>query len=100
MWNLGYFTSYMALLQWRSTGRRPEVCSGTEITCPTIEQVKRLFSIVQFDLPGARVLDLPRWQRPAGHRGPFSRAAPAFFPDENREAVNIVDEKLVKTETV
>ena len=59
----------MRVIAGDARGRRLEALPGTDITRPTLDQVKEaMFSIVQFDLPGARVL----------------------FLDENREAVNIV----------
>ena len=49
----------MRVIAGEARGRRLEALPGTEITRPTMDQVKEaLFSIVQFDLPGARVLDL------------------------------------------
>ena len=66
----------MRVIAGEARGRRLEALPGTEITRPTMDQVKEaMFSIVQFDLPGARVLDL------------YARCV---FLDENREAVNIV----------
>ena len=49
----------MRVIAGEARGRRLEALPGTEITRPTMDQVKEaMFSIVQFDLPGARVLDL------------------------------------------
>ena len=59
----------MRVIAGDARGRRLEALPGTDITRPTLDQVKEaMFSIVQFDLPGARCV----------------------FLDENREAVNIV----------
>ena len=49
----------MRVIAGEARGRRLEALPGTDITRPTLDQVKEaMFSIVQFDLPGARVLDL------------------------------------------
>ena len=70
----------MRVIAGEARGRRLEALPGTDVTRPTLDQVKEaMFSIVQFDLPGARVLDLfagsgqlgieaPR-RCPAGRRG-------------------------------
>ena len=49
-----------------------------------------MFSIVQFDLPGARVLDLYAGSGQLGIEALSRGAARCVFLDENREAVNIV----------
>ena len=44
----------MRVIAGEARGRRLEALPGTEITRPTMDQVKEaMFSIVQFDLPGA-----------------------------------------------
>ena len=49
----------MRVIAGEARGRRLESLPGTDVTRPTLDQVKEaMFSIVQFDLPGARVLDL------------------------------------------
>ncbi len=43
----------MRVIAGEARGRRLEALPGTEITRPTMDQVKEaMFSIVQFDLPG------------------------------------------------
>ena len=49
-----------------------------------------MFSIVQFDLPGARVLDLYAGSGQLGIEALSRGAARCVFLDENREAVGIV----------
>lgn len=69
----------MRVIAGEARGRRLEALPGTDVTRPTLDQVKEaMFSIVQFDLPGARVLDLlpaaASWASrrcPAGRRGAF-----------------------------
>ena len=49
----------MRVIAGEARGRRLEALPGTEITRPTMDQVKEaMFSILQFELEGARVLDL------------------------------------------
>ena len=44
----------MRVIAGEARGRRLEALPGTDITRPTLDQVKEaMFSIVQFDLPGA-----------------------------------------------
>ena len=46
----------MRVIAGEARGRRLEALPGTDVTRPTLSQVKEaMFSIVQFDLPGARV---------------------------------------------
>ena len=50
----------MRVIAGEARGRSLEALPGTDVTRPTLSQVKEaMFSIVQFDLPGARVL--PQW---------------------------------------
>lgn len=81
----------MRVIAGDARGRRLEALPGTDITRPTLDQVKEaMFSIVQFDLPGARVLDLYAGSGQLGIEALSRRAARCVFLDENREAVNIV----------
>ena len=81
----------MRVIAGEARGRRLEALPGTEITRPTMDQVKEaMFSIVQFDLPGARVLDLYAGSGQLGIEALSRGAARCVFLDENREAVNIV----------
>ena len=81
----------MRVIAGDARGRRLEALPGTDITRPTLDQVKEaMFSIVQFDLPGARVLDLYAGSGQLGIEALSRGAARCVFLDENREAVNIV----------
>ena len=80
----------MRVIAGEARGRRLEALPGTDITRPTLDQVKEaMFSIVQFDLPGARVLDLYAGSGQLGIEALSRGAARCVFLDENREAVNI-----------
>ena len=81
----------MRVIAGEARGRRLEALPGTDITRPTLDQVKEaMFSIVQFDLPGARVLALYAGSGQLGIEALSRGAARCVFLDENREAVNIV----------
>ena len=61
------------------------------LTRPTTDRVKEaLFSVIQFDIPGSRVLDLFGGTGQLGIEALSRGAARCVFLDENREAVNIV----------
>ena len=56
----------MRVIAGEARGRRLEALPGTDVTRPTLSQVKEaMFSIVQFDLPGPGPLRLWRASRPA-----------------------------------
>ena len=81
----------MRVIAGEARGRRLEALPGTDVTRPTLSQVKEaMFSIVQFDLPGARVLDLYAGSGQLGIEALSRGAARCVFLDENREAVNNV----------
>ena len=81
----------MRVIAGEARGRRLEALPGTDVTRPTLSQVKEaMFSIVQFDLPGARVLDLYAGSGQLGIEALSRGAARCVFLDESREAVGIV----------
>ena len=81
----------MRVIAGEARGRRLEALPGTDITRPTLDQVKEaMVSIVLFDLPGARVLDLYAGSGQLGIEALSRGAARCVFLDENREAVGIV----------
>ena len=85
----------MRVIAGEARGRRLEALPGTDVTRPTLSQVKEaMFSIVQFDLPGARVLDLYAGSGQLGIEALSRGAARCVFLDENREAVSIVMQGL------
>lgn len=60
----------MRVITGTARGRRLKELEGTE-TRPTTDRVKEgLFSALQFDIEGRRVLDLFAGTGPAGHRVP------------------------------
>lgn len=67
-------------------------------TRPTSDRVKEaLFSIIQFDIPGAKVLDLFGGTGQLGIEALSRGAESAVFVDERQDACNLIKENLQKT---
>ncbi len=67
-------------------------------TRPTGDRVKEaMFSIIQFDLPGARVLDLFGGTGQLGIEALSRGATKAIFVDQDRSACNLIRENLKRT---
>ena len=67
-------------------------------TRPTADRVKEaLFSIIQFDLPGAKVLDLFGGTGQLGIEALSRDAASAVFVDERDDACKLIKENLKRT---
>ena len=67
-------------------------------TRPTADRVKEaLFSIIQFDIPGAKVLDLFGGTGQLGIEALSRGAESAVFVDEREEACNLIRENLKRT---
>ena len=67
-------------------------------TRPTADRVKEaLFSIIQFDLPGAKVLDLFGGTGQLGIEALSRGANSAVFIDQNREACRLIQENIQRT---
>lgn len=68
------------------------------LTRPTADRVKEaLFSIIQFDLPGAKVLDLFGGTGQLGIEALSRDAASAVFVDERADACKLIKENLRRT---
>lgn len=68
------------------------------LTRPTADRVKEaLFSIIQFDIPGARVLDLFGGTGQLGIEALSRDAAFAVFVDEREDACKLIKENLRRT---
>ena len=68
------------------------------LTRPTADRVKEaLFSIIQFDVPGARVLDLFGGTGQLGIEALSRGAAFAMFVDEREDACRLIKENLKRT---
>ena len=68
------------------------------MTRPTADRVKEaLFSIIQFDIPGARVLDLFGGTGQLGIEALSRGAASAVFVDSREDACRLIRENLKRT---
>lgn len=68
------------------------------LTRPTSDRVKEaLFSIIQFDIPGARVLDLFGGTGQLGIEALSRGATRAVFVDEREDACRLIKENLRRT---
>ena len=84
----------MRVITGTARGRRLKELSGTE-TRPTTDRVKEgLFSIIQFDIEGRRVLDLFAGTGQLGIEALSRGAERAVFVDSRREAAKLVEENL------
>ena len=80
----------MRVITGTARGRKLLSPEGKDVR-PTTEVTKEaIFSIIQFELEGARVLDLFAGSGQLGIEALSRGAARCVFLDENREAVNIV----------
>lgn len=69
-----------------------------QLTRPTADRVKEaLFSIIQFDIPGARVLDLFGGTGQLGIEALSRGAAHAVFVDAREDACRLIRENLKRT---
>lgn len=80
----------MKIITGKAKGKRLFTLEG-EATRPTSERIKEaLFSSIQFDIEGRRVLDLFAGSGALGLEALSRGAASAMFIDSSREAVDIV----------
>ncbi len=84
----------MRIITGSARGCRLETLSGNE-TRPTSEKVKEaLFSAIQFDIEGRRVLDLFAGSGQLGIEALSRGAASCIFVDRNTEAVKVIRNNL------
>lgn len=87
----------MRVITGTARGMRLTTLEGLDVR-PTTDQVKEsIFSIIQFELEGARVLDLFAGSGQLGIEALSRGASSAMFIDQNRAAVNVVNENLEHT---
>ncbi|MCD7775906.1 MAG: RsmD family RNA methyltransferase, partial [Firmicutes bacterium] len=80
----------MRIITGEAKGRRLMTLEG-EMTRPTSERVKEaMFSIIQFDIEGRRVLDLFGGSGQLGLEALSRGAASAVITDSNPDAVNVI----------
>lgn len=84
----------MRVITGLARGRRLETLPGEE-TRPTAERVKEaLFSILQFEIEGRRVLDLFAGSGQLGIEALSRGAAGCVFVDKNPAAVEVIRRNL------
>ena len=87
----------MRVIAGTAKGRQLKTPDGM-LTRPTADRVKEaLFSILNFDLPGARVLDLFAGTGQLGIEALSRGSSFAIFVDERDAACNLVKENLRRT---
>ena len=87
----------MRIITGRAKGVRLETLEG-EKTRPTAERVKEaVFSMLQFDIEGRRVLDLFAGSGQMGLEAISRGAREAVLVDKARDAVSIINKNVAKT---
>lgn len=85
----------MRVITGTARGRKLETLAGEEVTRPTSQAVKEaLFSSIQFELEGARVLDLFAGCGQLGIEALSRGAAVCTFVENNRAAYKITEENI------
>ena len=84
----------MRVISGSARGRRLKELQGME-TRPTTDKVKEsLFNVIQFDIPGRKVLDLFGGTGQLGIEALSRGAAQCTFIDQRRDAVKLIRENL------
>lgn len=87
----------MRIITGKAKGIRLETLEG-ETTRPTSERVKEaVFSMLQFDIEGRRVLDLFAGSGQMALEAVSRGASEAVLVDKSREAVGIIKKNIAKT---
>lgn len=85
----------MRVITGSARGRRLETLPGEDVTRPTTESVKEaLFSMIQFDIEGRRVLDLFAGSGQLGIEALSRGARSCTFVENNRAAKQVVERNL------
>lgn len=85
----------MRVITGTAKGRRLMTLEGDSVVRPTADRVKEaLFSIIQFELEGASVLDLFAGSGQLGIEALSRGAAKATFIDKSRDAFEVVNQNL------
>lgn len=88
----------MRVITGKARGRKLKTLEGEDVVRPTSDKVKEaMFSIVQFELDGATVLDMFAGSGQLGIEALSRGAAKAYFIDENKAAFETVKENLQLT---
>ena len=87
----------MRIITGRARGIKLQTLEG-EMTRPTSERAKEaIFSMIQFDIEGRRVLDLFAGSGQMGLEAISRGAAHAVFVDQAKEAIKIINQNIEKT---
>lgn len=87
----------MRVISGKARGTSLKTPDG-QTTRPTADRVKEaMFSIIQFDIPGAKVLDLFAGTGQLGIEALSRGAAKAVFVDQDKNANHLIRENLKKT---
>lgn len=88
----------MRVITGSARGRKLITLEGEEVIRPTADKVKEaLFSIIQFEIEGASVLDLFAGSGQLGIEALSRGAKNATFVDHSRDAVEIIKQNLKNT---
>lgn len=87
----------MRVITGSARGRRLETLPGNDVTRPTAESVKEaLFSMLQFDIEGKKVLDLFAGSGQLGIEALSRGAAECVFVEADRNARAVVERNIRK----
>ena len=87
----------MRVITGLAKGKRLVTREGTDVR-PTTERVKEaLFSILQFDLEGRRILDLFAGSGQLGIEALSRGAASAVFVDSSSQSIKVIQQNLLNT---
>ena len=88
----------MRIITGKAKGTKLFTLEGDDITRPTAERAKEaIFSMIQFEIEGRRVLDLFAGSGQLGLEAMSRGAEYAMFVDSSREAMQIVKKNAEKT---
>lgn len=87
----------MRIITGKAKGIRLKTLEG-DATRPTAERVKEsVFSMLQFDLEGRKILDLFAGSGQMGLEAVSRGAAHATLVDQSKDAIRIIQENVIKT---
>ena len=88
----------MRIITGTARGRKLRTLEGNDVR-PTTDKVKEaIFSAVQFQIPGAFVLDLFAGSGQLGIEALSRGAAKAVFVDKSKSSINIITENIETAE--
>ncbi len=87
----------MRVITGTARGKRLKTLQGTDVRPTTDKTKEALFSIIQFDLEGTRVLDLFSGSGQLGIEAISRGAFHCVFVDIDKEAIKIINENLNNT---